>query len=355
MPLRNEVEVPNLKQFVGQPDLVSIYREEITASKARGTALPNAIFFGPGGLGKTLLVRVISAEREVAIHKLFGSQLTEENITEAIGNCCDAGHNDKGFVVNREEVAPSILYINEAHNAQPAVLEILHDVCEPQPDGRRIFRAKERGSSERKAAWCPEVTVVFDTNFIGKLKKRNAALLNRCPIKWRFDPYSTNEIITILQREATFRREYTLSDEAAKVIAERCLGIPRTAKAFLDRAASKMFASIPQHGRKVITGTIATQALDMLGVDAIGLETAAREYLKVLAANKTAKMSLHSIASSIGSDQETVTVDIEPFLLRAGLVITTAGGRQITEKGLQHIGVGSANPIRKRFLSNVEI
>src|SRR4051812_26780935 len=163
--LKQTLEIPTLREFIGQPKLLGLLREEVAASKVSGRPLPNCLFFGPGGLGKTSLVQSIAAERQCAIHKLFGSQLTEETVTSAISQCNGAGCDEKGFVIDPKATVPDIIYVNEAHAAKGEILEILHNVAEAQSDGRRIFFAKEPGISERKPAWCPPVTIILDTNF----------------------------------------------------------------------------------------------------------------------------------------------------------------------------------------------
>jgi Holliday junction DNA helicase RuvB len=318
------------------------------------------MFGGPPGLGKTSLVQSLAVSRDVDILEVKGPQFKEEMLAPAIAGKYDekgkqtkgfnsSGYDKRGFLVEPSKARPSILFIDEAESVDPKLWETCHGLLEPGPDGRRILRVKIAGLSRRVECWSPAISVIIATNYVGRLKKRAAAALNRCGIKWMFEPYSEEHLITIIKNAAAAEKVMIDRGAVAK-IANRSIGIPRTAKSLLDRCINRHIAS----GSKGVTEKVVDEALEMLGIDDLGLEQPSRDYLLALAAEPAGKISVDSIAAIIGVDKETIIVDIEPFLMRQGLVRVVSGGRQITDNGLLHVGGNQVNPLHRHVLSNLD-
>lgn len=366
---------PKLKDFVGQQNIIAQIKDEIDASKPpRNTALPNFIFTGHPGLGKSLLVGCLAAERGVCVWTLTGTQLNETMLSHTIASlgsdppeyreamlkagkkCRDGteGYNPHtGDVIDRSAIRPDILLIEEADGGgnNRDIFEILHSILQPDENGRRRFLAKKPGTSTRKLAWCPECTIIMTTNFLGRLRKKAPAAVNRCTVL-QFEPYSEDELILLLKGYAG-KLGIGIDQKAVEIIASRSMGIPRTAKRLFDRVYTRLIAAKQRGERRSsnrINEDLVNGAFSTLKIDDLGLEPTARQYLLALAENPSGKMGAASLAATIGVDQETLTVDIEPFLLRAGLVNVQSGGRQISAKGLEHIGLANADPLHRRFL-----
>jgi len=87
-----------------------------------------------------------------------------------------------------------------------------------------------------------------------------------------------------------------------------------------------------------LTGQIAAEALELLRVDERGLDETDRRYLWTLADRYGGgPVGPKSLSASSGIDSATIEHAIEPWLLRAGLIVRTRRGRKITRKGHRHI------------------
>jgi Holliday junction DNA helicase RuvB len=126
-----------------------------------------------------------------------------------------------------------------------------------------------------------------------------------------------------------------MQDDAAAELAQRARGTPRLANRLLRRVRD--FAQV--RGDGVIDRTTAVAALDLLGVDAEGLDRLDRELLRMIAETfEGGPVGLSTLADAIGEDRGTIEDVYEPYLLQKGLLQRTPRGRVITRLGRAHLG-----------------
>jgi Holliday junction DNA helicase RuvB len=76
----------------------------------------------------------------------------------------------------------------------------------------------------------------------------------------------------------------------------------------------------------------------MLEIDALGLERQDRRYLEtVMTIFGGGPAGVQAIAHSMSVPADTLEDDIEPFLLRSGLIQRTPRGRVVTEAAYRHL------------------
>jgi Holliday junction DNA helicase RuvB len=126
--------------------------------------------------------------------------------------------------------------------------------------------------------------------------------------------------------------------DGAAEIASRSRGVPRIANRLLRRVRD--YAEV--HGRGIADLPIARKALEIEGVDELGLDRLDRQYLSTLAVQyRGGPAGIEAIAATINEDSQTLVDVVEPFLLKIGFIIRTPQGRRATPEGLAHIGVAA--------------
>jgi Holliday junction DNA helicase RuvB len=96
-----------------------------------------------------------------------------------------------------------------------------------------------------------------------------------------------------------------------------------------------------RHEGEITTG-IAREALDLLEVDAEGLERTDRELLRLIAGKfGGGPVGLSTLAVALGEEPDTIEDVYEPYLLQLGFLQRTPRGRVVTERGLEHLGAGA--------------
>jgi Holliday junction DNA helicase RuvB len=89
----------------------------------------------------------------------------------------------------------------------------------------------------------------------------------------------------------------------------------------------------------VITTEVAREALDLLEVDASGLERIDRELLgTILWKFSGGPVGLSTLAVALGEEPDTVEDVYEPYLLQLGFLQRTPRGRIVTDRGSEHLG-----------------
>ncbi|MCL4246491.1 MAG: Holliday junction branch migration DNA helicase RuvB, partial [Candidatus Dadabacteria bacterium] len=109
---------------------------------------------------------------------------------------------------------------------------------------------------------------------------------------------------------------------------------PRIANRLLKRVRD--FAEVRADG--VIDGGVAAAALEMLEVDALGLDGLDRAILEAIITKfGGGPVGIESIAAAVSEDKDTLEDVYEPFLIREGLIVKTPRGRAVTPLAYKHL------------------
>jgi Holliday junction DNA helicase RuvB len=99
-------------------------------------------------------------------------------------------------------------------------------------------------------------------------------------------------------------------------------------------------------GPGVVTGAIAIEGLDMLGVDHAGLDRLDREILRAICEKfGGGPVGLSTLAVAVGEEQDTIEDVYEPYLLQRGLIERTPRGRAATKRAFEHLGIDPPGPL----------
>jgi Holliday junction DNA helicase RuvB len=308
-----ELRPRRLEQVVGQSKVVNRLKIALDATRQRGDTLGHLLLDGPPGLGKTTLATVIPRELGVDCQIVAAPTLT-------------APKDLLPYLTNLSEKA--VLFIDEVHRLPAAVEEFLY----PAMEDFRINIALGEGLNARTYSMpLKPFTVIGATTRSGLL---TAPLKDRFVYKEHLDFYSDEELREIVVRNARKLRTQ-ITEEAAAEIACRSQGTPRKANNILLR--TRDFATLRDpEGR--ITDEIAKFALDTLEIDSLGLDRQDKRYLETLLdVFAGGPAGVQAIAHSMSLPADTLEDDIEPFLLRSGLIQRSSRGRVATPKAYQHL------------------
>lgn len=309
-----EIRPRRLQDYVGQPHLREQLEIFISAAHARGEALDHVLLFGPPGLGKTTLANIIAREMGVNLRQTSGPVLEKAGDLAAL-------------LTNLE--ARDVLFIDEIHRLSPVVEEILYPAME---DYQLDILIGEGPAARSIKLALPPFTLVGATTRSGLL---TAPLRDRFGISQRLEFYNIDDLARIISRSARILSTQS-TDEGCYEIARRSRGTPRIANRLLRRVRD--FAQIKSNG--IITLEIAKQALDLLKVDAFGLDTLDHKLLLTLIQKfDGGPAGIESLAAAIGEERGTLEEVVEPYLLQQGFLMRTPRGRIATRLAWEHFNL----------------
>jgi Holliday junction DNA helicase RuvB len=166
-----------------------------------------------------------------------------------------------------------------------------------------------------------------------RLALMTAPLRARFGAVYRLDFYDLPAMHKIVSRAA---RVLSVEAEAEGVdeIALRGRGTPRVALRLLRRVRD--FAEV--RAGNIITRSVAQQAMDLLDVDALGLDDMDRRVLRTIIENyHGGPVGLNTIAASISEEPDTIMDVVEPYLLQLGFLERTPLGRLVTRRACEHL------------------
>ena len=140
------------------------------------------------------------------------------------------------------------------------------------------------------------------------------------------------EIAEIIKRSAKVLG-IEIDKEAVAEIAKRSRFTPRTANYFLKRCRD--FAQIK---KTRLTDKLAKEALELLGIDELGLSEGDKKILEmVIDKFRGGPVGLNTLAVSVSEESATIEEYHEPYLIQIGFIERTPRGRVVTELGLKHL------------------
>ena len=127
-----------------------------------------------------------------------------------------------------------------------------------------------------------------------------------------------------------------IEDSGASEIASRSRGTPRIANRMLKRVRD--YAQVKADG--VITSKVADEALSLLEVDKLGLDSLDRRMLRaIIEYYNGGPVGLETLAATINEEAVTLEDVYEPYLLQSGFIIRTPRGRCVTRNAYEHLGL----------------
>jgi Holliday junction DNA helicase RuvB len=146
----------------------------------------------------------------------------------------------------------------------------------------------------------------------------------------RFQFYSEAQLAAIVDMRSRALR-WEAQQELFLLIAKRARGTPRLALRLLQSCRRVCRAE----GETTITAEHLQRACSLEQLDGVGLGPTDQKYLQAVADGAS---RLNVIASTLALPPKTVSEVIEPYLVRAGLVVKDDGGRrELTAKGRGHL------------------
>lgn len=315
----DELRPQRLEDVVGQRPVVERLRIMLNAARKRKEPLGHLLLDGPPGLGKTTFATVLPREMG-----------TECQITS--GPVLAAPKDLLPYLTNASY--GSILFIDEIHRLPPAVEEFIYPVME---DFRVDISLGEGLNARTINMRLKQFTVIGATTRSGML---TAPLRDRFVNREHLDFYTVDDLTEIVRRNSRKLRS-KISDDASYEISRRSRGTPRIANNLLRW--TRDYADSESDGE--ITTDLARDALARREVDELGLDRQDRRYLEtVIRVFGGGPAGVQAIAHSMNLSPDTLEDEVEPFLLRCGLLLRTSRGRMATADAYTHLRMTPPDP-----------
>src|SRR5438105_1883955 len=302
-----------LREVIGQKAVANRLRIALNACKKLKEPMSHILFDGPPGLGKTTFATVLPNELGTTIQMTSGPALSKPM-------------DLMPFLTNAQD--GSFIFIDEIHRMPRVVEEFIYPAME---DFRADIVLGEGINARTMSLPLKHFTLIGATTRSGML---SSPMRDRFKMHEHLEFYSVEELSEIVRINSR-KLNTEITDEAAIELARRSRGTPRIANARLWW--TRHYTTSEADGR--ITLDIAKAALTMAEVDGEGLDKQDRRYLETLVGVfEGGPTGVEAIAATMNLPADTLSDEIEPYLLREQFIVRTSRGRVATARAFTLLG-----------------
>ncbi len=300
------------EEYIGQDKVKENLKIILQAARQRSEPVDHLLFHGQAGLGKTTLANLVAKEMGANI------KITTGPAIEKMG--------DLAAVLSNLE-PNDILFVDEIHRLNRLVEEVLY----PAMESRKLHIIIGKGAGARTLSLdLPPFTLVGATTRVNLLSE---PLRSRFGAIFRLDYYNHEDIEKIIDRSAKILG-IKIESEALAVLAKASRFTPRIANRLLKRVRD--YAEV--HGNKIITKEVAEKTLEVLEIDALGLEMYDRLLLQtIIDKYGGGPVGVNTMAATLNEERDTIENVYEPYLIKLGLLKRTPGGRVVETLAFEHL------------------
>lgn len=300
-------------EYIGQKNIKDNLKILLKAAEQRKHPPEHLLFYGPPGLGKTTLANLIAKETRAQLKATSGPAIEKVGDLASILTNLSAG---------------DILFIDEIHRLNKTIEEVLY----PAMESGSLDIIIGKGPSARTIQLdLPPFTLIAATTRIAMLSAPLRSRFSGGVFKLEF--YTNEEIEKIIERSAGILG-VEIEKEAKSEIAKRSRSTPRTANYLLKRGRD-----LAQVNEQNLTNSIVKEALNMLNIDELGLNSEDRAMLTIIEDKfNGGPVGLNTLAAALSEEQATIEDVYEPYLLKLGLIERTPRGRTVTDRARKHLG-----------------
>jgi Holliday junction DNA helicase RuvB len=311
-PLDPQLRPQSWDEYIGQENIKDNLHILLTAAKNRGQQPEHILFYGPPGLGKTTLSYLIARETKKNIKITSGPAI--EKVGDLASILTNLGEGD-------------ILFIDEIHRMNKNIEEILY----PAMESGMLDIIIGKGPSARTIQLdLPPFTLLGATTKLAMMSSPLRSRFSGGVFKLEF--YSEEEIGRIIKQSAG-KLNINIEESAINEIAKRSRFTPRTANYFLKRCRDYVEVHGGDFNKEAVL-----KALDLIGIDSLGLRAIDREVLSVIVNKfKGGPVGVKTIATATHEEESSIETVIEPYLIQLGLIELTSRGRISTQKAIDYI------------------
>ena len=317
-PLAERLRPRTIDEYIGQEHLVG--RNGVFRKFFETGNVPSFILWGPPGVGKTTLARIVATQLERPFFPLSAVTSGVKEVREVI----ESARKSRFF-----DQRPPFLFIDEIHRLSRQVEEVLYPALEDYALDIMIGKGP---SAQSIRINLPRFTLVGATTRAGQI---TGPLRDRFGVLLKLELYSPDELSNIIIRSAGIL-DQPITPEGAYELAKCSRGTPRVANRFLKRVRD--FATVLGDG--IIDRDVALLSLKRMDVDALGLDELDRSLLRaIIEMYNGGPVGLETLAAALGEEAVTLEDLCEPYLMQMGFLTRTPRGRCATRLAYEHLGL----------------